>query len=669
LPRIFCFVMRRPRGPTLDTIENRYRAVVGSQSIVRRMRGIWRTDHLLDRIVVYCVACFRDGTGRRSKRRADRRAPGQDGPQHMNQAIAFFRVLGSLWVAAVLLVLLLLAMACATVFESVHGSEQALIVFYDAWWFECLLGLLAANVLVALIVRSPFSRRQAGFALTHLSILAVLGGALVTQKVGIDGHVGVVEGQTVSELTLNDRLVVSVVNRSEGATKLLDLDDRVFHGFEEVSFDHDCPSLDAGSLHVEVARYLPDSELGERVVDDHPHSRPAVEVLLSSTGRDDPVWVFSGQSAKIGPLEVAYSAEATAEAVKRHLQSPATEASSSKGDVKVEYQGKTALVPLERCMDQPAAAGDTGCAVRVLRYLPHAKVGPDHQIVNASQQPINPYIEVELTRPDGQRESRRAFARFPDLSSMHGTSRPADEIRVTFVAGVEAPAPASAPVEIVSGPDGRLSARFVGMDKTTTTTELSLGEAVETPWPGWKLTVSRRFAHARWDRAVLPVVPVRQARIPAVLLRLRMGGQTSEMWAQQYSTYPISVGGAAHEIAFTSKTMPLGFDLTLDRFRIGTYPGTNQPRSYESHVTIQSPATGEQVSRVISMNAPASYGGFAFYQSSYAQERGRSVSYLSVSRDPGRPIVFAGYFGMMAGMVWVLAQRMKERRRQAVRPG
>lgn len=585
----------------------------------------------------------------------------------MNRAIAFFRVLGSLWFAAVLLVLLLVAMACATVFESVHGSEQALIVFYRAWWFECLLGLLAANVLVALIVRSPFSRRQAGFALTHLSILAVLGGALVTKEVGIDGHVGIVEGQTVSELTLDDQPVVSLVRRSDGTRKDLDLDLQVFGGFEEVSFDGDGPSLDAGSLHVEVARYLPDSELAERVVDDHPHSRPAVEVLLSSTGRDEPVWVFSGQPAKIGPLEVAYSAEATAEDVERRLQTPATEASSSKGDVKVEYQGKTALVPLERCMDHPAAAGDTGCAVRVLRYLPHAKVGPDHQIVNASQQPINPYIEVELTRPDGQREPRRAFARFPDLSSMHGTSRPAEEVRVTFVAGVEAPA--SSPVEIVSGPDGRLSARFVGMDKTTTTTELSLGEAVETPWPGWKLTVSRRFEHARWDRAVLPVVPVRQARIPAVLLRLRMGGQTSETWAQQYSTYPISADGAAHEIAFTSKTMPLGFDLTLDRFRIGMYPGTSQPRSYESHVTIQSPATGEQVSRVISMNAPASYGGFSLYQSSYAQERGRSVSYLSVSRDPGRPIVFAGYFGMMAGMVWVLVQRMKERRRQAVSPG
>ena len=44
------------------------------------------------------------------------------------------------------------------------------------------------------------------------------------------------------------------------------------------------------------------------------------------------------------------------------------------------------------------------------------------------------------------------------------------------------------------------------------------------------------------------------------------------------------------------------------------------------------------------------------------------MSVLSVSRDPGLPIVFAGYVTMVVGMVWVLAVRMWSRR-PAASPG
>ena len=103
---------------------------------------------------------------------------------------SILRLMSSLWFAAVLLVALLAAMACATVYESMHGTERALWTFYKSWWFELLLALLAVNVAAALVVRYPFSRRQIGFFLTHSGILATLGGALVTKYAGIDGRVG-----------------------------------------------------------------------------------------------------------------------------------------------------------------------------------------------------------------------------------------------------------------------------------------------------------------------------------------------------------------------------------------------------------------------------------------------------------------------------------------------
>ena len=40
------------------------------------------------------------------------------------------------------------------------------------------------------------------------------------------------------------------------------------------------------------------------------------------------------------------------------------------------------------------------------------------------------------------------------------------------------------------------------------------------------------------------------------------------------------------------------------------------------------------------------------------------VSFLSVSRDPGQIVVFAGYIGLMIGMVMVLITRTADRRRR-----
>jgi cytochrome c biogenesis protein ResB len=64
------------------------------------------------------------------------------------------------------------------------------------------------------------------------------------------------------------------------------------------------------------------------------------------------------------------------------------------------------------------------------------------------------------------------------------------------------------------------------------------------------------------------------------------------------------------------------------------------------------------------MNRPATHGGYTLYQASYHLDPGGpSTSVLSVSWDPGQPVVFAGYVLMLAGMVWVLALRVIDRRK------
>ena len=161
------------------------------------------------------------------------------------------RGVGSLWFAAVLLMLFLVAMACATVCESLHTRERAMVLFYTSWWFKTILVLIAANVLASMVVRYPFSRRQIGFLLTHTGILVTLGGALVTDRFGVGGQIGLFEGESVDAFNAGTDVLV-VANRRDQARASVDLAAQAFSG------PHAMDRPDAPVLTLDELRFIAD---------------------------------------------------------------------------------------------------------------------------------------------------------------------------------------------------------------------------------------------------------------------------------------------------------------------------------------------------------------------------------------------------------------------------
>ncbi|HVP13651.1 MAG TPA: cytochrome c biogenesis protein ResB [Phycisphaerae bacterium] len=604
---------------------------------------------------------------------------------------SLLRAVGSLWFAAVLLVMLLVAMACATVFESAHSPEQALGTFYRAWWFKLLLSLLAVNSLVAIVLRYPFSGRHIGFLLTHASILLILAGALVSEGLGVNGRISIVEGQATDHFANPDQEVIIVANPRDRTQTEFDLDGRIFGGFTAVDkrppvslgerflgiFGESAAAGKAlagfhvkGNSTIEIVRYIPDSDLVERIADDSARPNCALEVTLSTNDQMMSAWVVQNESASLGPLTVGFRMIGDAAELARLIEEHPTAQPASAGIVKIEYNGTTYQIPLDSCMNKSAPVDDTGYSVRVLRYLPHATVGHDGQITNASDRAVNPFIEAELTGPGGT-EKRMAFARFPEFSSMHNAmqkgasaSQPSSEnLKLTFVTA-EALGP-NTPIEILGGPDGKLYVRFAREDGSWTTHELRVGEAVETPWHGGKFMLLQRYDHARQVRSASPVEPVRANRTPAILVKMGGGEKGTEAWLRKDEAQTVEEGGQRWSLTYTDQEVPLGYKLTLNRFHVGHYPGEMAPRSFESHITISEPLAGREENRTISMNQPVAFGGFSLFQSSYQQGEGGATSVLSVARDPGQPIVFVGYITMLIGMIVVLITRMRDRRRIA----
>lgn len=572
------------------------------------------------------------------------------------------RVIGSLRIAAVLLVLLAVAMAAATLYEAEHGTPQAQATFYHAWWFEGLLGLLGANVLVSMLLRWPFHRRQIGFVITHVSILVILIGAWVTQRWGVDGYVRVLEGETVNAFELRDHDVVSVRRRDGGQSAAVSLDSSVFRGFTPVDDPPAAPAT-CGPLTVQVKRFLPDSRSVKQITDDSPTPNAAVEVALTMSGERQTRWVFAESPPPDRRQTITLRVVPTADELARLVAPQTTTKPATKGTLHITSGAETYDVPVDACIDQPAAVGDGGLRVRVLRYLPNARVGADRQLHSISDEPLNPAVEVELTTPEGT-ERRVAFARFPEFASMHRATTLRD-VKVVFDAPIDEP-PASM-IEVLAGPQGALLVRFDTGDGHVVSRELQPGVAIDTPWEGVRLEVVRRFDHARREEVVEPVDPPGAQGTPAVLVSLHAGSEALSMWLQHGEVRSLTVGADVYSLAYQPRSVPLAFNLTLQDFRIGTYPGTQRPRSFESHVECADPSRGGQTSHTISMNRPLSFGGYRFFQQSFDQgaDGQRDATVLSVSRDPGQPIVFAGYAGLLAGMLWVLVLRMRDRRRAA----
>jgi cytochrome c-type biogenesis protein CcsB len=106
----------------------------------------------------------------------------------------------------------------------------------------------------------------------------------------------------------------------------------------------------------------------------------------------------------------------------------------------------------------------------------------------------------------------------------------------------------------------------------------------------------------------------------------------------------------------------LPFSVKLEDFVLDTYQGTMRPSGFASQVVITDLDTGRSFPARIFMNTPLHHRGWSLFQSSYQQQGGREATVLSVSKDPGQLVVFAGYTTLVLGMILVLLTRVWQAR-------
>ncbi len=106
------------------------------------------------------------------------------------------------------------------------------------------------------------------------------------------------------------------------------------------------------------------------------------------------------------------------------------------------------------------------------------------------------------------------------------------------------------------------------------------------------------------------------------------------------------------------KVKQLGFSVRLDKFVIRTYPGSMQPSSYDSYITIIDKHSHRVFKYHIYMNHILVYKGLRFYQASYDMDGKGSI--LSVSYDPGMYITYFGYILFMLGFIFSILYKKSQ---------
>jgi hypothetical protein len=389
----------------------------------------------------------------------------------MRAALGLFEFSASLKLAVVLIFSSAIVLALATFVEKYYGTSGVQFGMYGTWWFTWLNALLAWNIFAAAAIRYPWKRYQTGFVITHVGLLTLLFGCLMSRRGGIDAQMPLFEGAT-GHLAYEDsqHLVLTRRSRSPGEsvakvldrkgdstpipfasgpfnwadyeTKLPFLPWRLAHRDRGVVYDRD-------GVKLEVLDYYSNSESVQApyvrlwMTVPSPPKLGADGKPLAAAERWMPVELnirqinapqFSryrfgtGARQDVGGGKLAFMLSSCDAEVDAFLNSQPEGELGKKGQVVLFAEGKKFTLDVAEKLGQgKTPLGKSGCEVEVVKYVGTADLDrdapPDELHVVEAAQPEgeephgaeNPAVELRISRGD-KSQRMLLFADTPELS-------------------------------------------------------------------------------------------------------------------------------------------------------------------------------------------------------------------------------------------------------------
>jgi hypothetical protein len=614
------------------------------------------------------------------------------------------QLLGSLQVAVVLLPALALALGLGTWVEAAYDSRVAHQLVYGTWWFVTLLALLWANILCAAVKKWPWQKHQTGFLVTHVGLLTLVAGGLLTSLAGVRGVMSLVDTEDVRYhrfgVPMSNRLIDP--QRDVIRVRLPDVRaEAAAYSFEPGPFAwHPAaaaqePAL--ASMLDRVAHPWPRSwgvDLGRgwrlEVLDYVPRAQaqpfapapagsdafPALAVTLSApaTGVLPPQWLgFHGnqRSQRLGPgLVEIIGRWPRAEQVAEFRQPPAAGALGQEGTLVLGLGGDVWRWEVQRQRSLgPQALGSTGWNLRIAEYLPNYRQ-PGSSVAT------EPGLALELSGRSGSVRFAVAARQPGELFPMGRAVVPWRELPELWC-WYHGPDPAygdpatKAVLQFLPAADGAIhyrsyaSARTGRLDFENAGTTMP-GAPRRRIWAGmhWKFQVAEYLPRAVPGPHFMPLAQLSTQdsadTTAAIRCRLSHGQSTTEFWLGRSDSEvtTVSLKGTDIEIGYNAAQAELDFALRLVR------AVQNDDGGQTSFVLLTDP--GRKLAdepRTIALNQPLVQRGYRFYQGNGrflgSDVHGKPVSrsMLAVQHDPGLWLKYAGSTMVALGIACMFYMR------------
>lgn len=548
---------------------------------------------------------------------------------------SIFRFFASLKLAVILLVALAAILATATFYESIYDTKTAQYLVYRSPLFALFLGVLGINLTASALIRYPWKKAQIGFVVTHVGIIIILIGSLLTMYKGLDGSMALEEGETSSKVTIDQPVIyfgpdINTIREMPAEYRW----NRPSPGKSEYKY----PLGDDGKLVAVIDDYYHHAESDILYVPDL-EGMPALELRLHNANVDQKVWLTPADgkvTMGLAQLELfRLPDKAAVEAFKKPAEL------AGRGTLQVLIGSTPLVVDLDRLTEASYPLESPGASLKLLRYLPHAVV-EDGQLLSKSDDPVNPAVEVELTTPGGT-QHWLLFSVLPELNTRIKSEGKPSEARLLYNRPEK---PQARTLELGLTPEGKLLYRLDGKRCG------EFGEtALETGWMNLKAEKVKLLDRAKRERQFREVFPKKGAedKAPGPAIRVKVQGAASEepFWLERGDIRKVlGKDGEETIVGYGYKTVALPFEIKLKAFRIGYDPGTKTAATYESDVTVG------DADHTIAMNEPYEQDGTKVFQASFSETPdGRNISVFAIANDPGIGLKYFGSILLVIGII------------------
>jgi hypothetical protein len=528
----------------------------------------------------------------------------------MKDLIALYRKVelffGNLKFAVVALCLFAISLGYGTFMESYHGTEYANRLVYKSWWFMGLQFVMFLSILCATLIRLPPKKHLYGFYVIHSGLIILFLGSYITYQGGVDGTVTLSPNLPTRQITLNeDEMRIQFPSRG----KEVSVDLPFSAGAKNLKLDYE---------NIKLGTFLPFTKEELQWVPvkirDPGQTSSRYKLFNDNFGETltltlHPMSDFNN-TLQLGPLNVHYMPDSLADCFGSE---------EKHGLIVWNGENRLCLAPTEKQIRRRKSS--TGKEIVVVNF--EGKEIPF--LPEMSPLPLNQDLNVDESSPY-RIFSRKLFENSPHL----------------FLFGKRA--------AFFDKNTGHWKNGNVTMDK-----------ALELPWMGFKVLLLEHRDDSYPVMKPQYVKPVQEQGQVTVgdkkAIEVSVGDQT--FWVRSGEPVTFNYNGEKINFDLGKKNITLPYEIVLDQFKMDTDPGTQNPASFESYVTVFKGNEGNEKHHIF-MNHPLKHKNFTFYQASYFQsQEGPMGSVLSVNFDPGRPWKYLGSLLLVFGSIWHYFLRRK----------